>query len=1526
MRAATDIHVSPGGTGAKPGTAGAPVATLAQAQSLARTASAKGEAVKVTVHGGVYYLPETLVFDARDSGTAKASVLYQAVPGEKVVISGGRKLNLKWDVYKDHIYKASVPEGLRTEELFINGERQVLARYPNFDPKAKYFDGFAPDAASRERAARWADPVGGYLHAMHPALWGDFTWRITGKNAQGDVTLEGGWQNNRGGSVHKEIRFVENIFEELDAPGEWYLDSKTHTIYCWPPASVDLARATVEVTCLPHLVEFRGTERKPVRCVTLRGFTFRNAARTMMDTREPLLRTDWAICRGGAIYFEGTEDCALEDAFLDQLGGNAVFVNNYNRRVTVRGCEIARAGASGICFVGDPAAARNALSHYNQSNNAASIDHTPGPANNNYPAQCRVEDCLIYLTGRVEKQTAGVEIDLAQDITVRHCSIYDMPRAGINIGDGCWGGHLIEYCDIFDTVKETGDHGSFNSWGRDRYWNLNGTPPMPLPELALLDVVKPITLRKNRWRCDHGWDVDLDDGSSNYEICDNLFLHGGLKLREGFHRRVWNNIAVNNTLHPHVWYDDSRDEVTRNIWMGSYRPAGGMPKGKWGKEVDRNLFTTSEADRTRFAGNGCDTNSLVGDPMFMEPAKGDYRVREASPALRLGFMNFPMDQFGVVSPTLKAKARTPEIPVLERRAATPEKPAAPGMVWLGATVKDLEGEEYSAFGVAKGERGVALLDVPVGSAAAAAGLRKGDLLQALNGKRISGPEDMFAVLGRVGDTPVVADIVRDQRPQKVDLGSAPRRIREIPAGSTGIEVTPIPLILWYEKPAQRWVEALPVGNGRIGGMVFGGVAKERIQFNEDSFWTGNDGRPGVKSEFGAYQAFGDLFLSIDEKQPAGEPPSGTPATPSDYRRTLDLSTGIATTSFTVDRVPFLRETFASRADEVLVTCWSSTKTGSISGKVELKGTHGETTTAEGTTLSFGGKLPNGERYAASARVIVRGGKANAADSVIRIIGADEVLILAAAGTDYSFDSSRGNKTGADPMPKVLAQLGAAAGKSYAKLKGAHLRSFQPLMGRILLNLGKSTEAQTSLPINLRKVKAVETFDPELEVLLFQYGRYLLLGSSRPGSLPANLQGLWNDSNNPAWSCDYHANINVQMNYWPSETANMPEAHEALFAWMKSLLPIWREHTAEEKEFQLPSGGPRGWAVRTMLNPWGGEAFKWDKTANAWLCQHLWEHYAFGGDKIYLEETAYPVMKETVEFWEDHLKVLPDGRLVVPHGWSPEHGPDEDGVSYNQQIVWDLFSNYIEAADALGTDKAYRDRIAGMREKLVAPKIGKWGQLQEWMVDKDDQNDHHRHTSHLFGVYPGRQISMTKTPELAKAAKISLDARGTAGNSDVREWSFAWRSALYARLRDGEQSHLMIRNLLSDRNTCPNLFGLHPPLQLDGNFGITAGMVEMLLQSQEGEINLLPALPTSWNVGQVSGLRGRGNCLIDLSWRGGQLESAKIRTPKGGRYIVRYGEKTAGVNVPAGSEVTLDGALSPISRPTMSPTNHPDSQL
>ncbi|HZI33922.1 MAG TPA: right-handed parallel beta-helix repeat-containing protein, partial [Candidatus Binatia bacterium] len=354
---AQPYFVSPSGDDVNPGTRQKPFASLQRAQEAAR--QKRGD---VFLRGGTYYLPETLVFTAQDSGTKDAPVVFQNYQNEKPVISGGVRLDhLDWRPYTNGIFQAQVPADLQTEEIFVNGERQILARYPNFDPWAKYFDGFTSGADIQRRAARWKDPAGGYLHAMHPALWGDFTWRITGKDADGNLTKEGGWQNNRGGGINEGIQFVENIFEELDAPHEWFLNRKTHTLYFYPPAGLDLKHAVVEATRLRTLVEFRGDDAHPVKWITLRGLTFRQAARTVMDNREPLLRSDWTIYRGGAVFFNGAEDCALEGSLIDQVGGNAVFVNNYNRRVTIRDCHIDKVGANGICFVGDPKAVRSPL-------------------------------------------------------------------------------------------------------------------------------------------------------------------------------------------------------------------------------------------------------------------------------------------------------------------------------------------------------------------------------------------------------------------------------------------------------------------------------------------------------------------------------------------------------------------------------------------------------------------------------------------------------------------------------------------------------------------------------------------------------------------------------------------------------------------------------------------------------------------------------------------------------------------------------------------------------------------------------------------------------------------------------------------------------------------------------------------------------------------------------------------------------------------------------------------------------------
>lgn len=760
--AATRFTVSPSGSDTNPGSEKKPFATLRQAQDAVRAHRKRGKTpITVVIREGTYYLDKALVLTDADSGSASAPVTYK---GEgKVVISGGVKLTLAWEAHKDGILMAKTPQGLSFDQLFVNGQRRHMARYPNFDANASPYNGAAGDAFAPSRAATWANPAGGYIHAMHKAHWGGYHYRITGKKENNEVTYEGGWQNNRQMGMHAKHRFVENIFEELDAPGEWFHDEATQTLYYLPDTDVDVKTALFEVVRLRHLVELQGTQEKPVTHVTLEGLTFRHTARTFMDTKEPLLRSDWTIYRGGTVLINGAEDCAIADCEFDQVGGNAVFVNMYNRRITVRGCHIHGSGASGVCFVGDPDAVRNPLFEYNQTLAFNEIDRTPGPKSENYPADCLVEDSLIHNVSVVEKQATGVQISMSQGITVRHCSVYDVGRAGINISEGTFGGHVIEFCDVFDTVRETGDHGSFNSWGRDRFWHLRDAPGELLPELALLDAGKTI-IRNSRWRCDHGWDVDLDDGSSNYEIYNNLFLNGGLKLREGFHRKVYNNIAINNTLHAHVWYPNSMDVVTRNIWMGAYKPVWMNTEHPWGKEIDYNVHLT-EASRLKFAEHGCDANSVSGDPLFVDPASGDFRVQDDSPALTIGFKNFPMDQFGVQKAALKAVARTPIIPELKGIKSSAKQDDA-ASIWQGATVLALTGEAYSAFGISKDDGGVHLIKVPDGTPAAGFGLKTGDLIQSFNGKAIQTLEDLMnAAVGKQLDI----TIVRGQNHQDIHV-------------------------------------------------------------------------------------------------------------------------------------------------------------------------------------------------------------------------------------------------------------------------------------------------------------------------------------------------------------------------------------------------------------------------------------------------------------------------------------------------------------------------------------------------------------------------------------------------------------------------------------------------------------------------------------------------------------------------------------------------------------------------------------
>ena len=776
-----DLYVSPLGKDSNRGTQKRPLATLAAAQKKARAKAGK-EAVTVHVADGVYFLPETLKFLPADSGSAEFPVTWRAKNEGGAILSGGILLKTEWQPFRDGIFSTRVPEGLEIDQVFVADKRQHMARYPDFDPTATTaaWQGFSADAFSTQRAANWKNPEGGFIHAMHKSRWGGYHYRITGKKSDGSVAYEGGWQNNRGSTMHKDFRMVENVFEELDTAGEWFHDAETNTLYYMPAEGVDLANDEVVVVRLEHLIELTGTEKEPVSNVSFDGFVFRHAARTFMKTKEPLLRSDWTIYRGGCVKLTGCESVTISNCEFDQPGGNAVFVNNYNRKVIVRGCHIHDAGASGVCFVGDPDAVRNPLFGYGKTNKLDEIDLTPGPKTNNYPADCEVADCLINGIGRVERQPAGVQISMASRITVRDCSIYDCARAGINVSEGTWGGHLIDGCDVFDTVLETHDHGSFNSWGRDRYWRRDhmktSDPAVKAnPELPFLDAREKTVIRNSRWRCDHGWDIDLDDGSSNYEIYNNVLLHGGLKFREGFRRKAWNNVIINNGLYPHVWFNNSDSVFERNIVMDQHRNTR-CAKG-WPDKLNNNAYVSAELLELNRSFGG-DVGSVGGDPKFVDPANGNFQVQQDSPALKIGFTNFPMDKFGVKKPSLRSQAKTPVIPKLKAPkipvvAQKSEKPFEYQEFWWGATIHSLTDEEFSAFGVSKEDAGVQFLKVPDGIAIHSAGIRKDDVIQEFGGFKVTSAKDLFTAWKSVGNEAFEVTLVRDQRQMRIEVEGAP---------------------------------------------------------------------------------------------------------------------------------------------------------------------------------------------------------------------------------------------------------------------------------------------------------------------------------------------------------------------------------------------------------------------------------------------------------------------------------------------------------------------------------------------------------------------------------------------------------------------------------------------------------------------------------------------------------------------------------------------------------------------------------
>jgi hypothetical protein len=513
-----------------------------------------------------------------------------------------------------------------------------------------------------------------------------------------------------------------------------------------------------------------------VNNIELKGFVFRHAARTFMENKEPLLRSDWTVYRGGAVVFNGAVGCKISDCEFDQVGGNAIFINNYNRNLSVAGCYIHHVGANGIAFVGDPSAVRSPLFRYakQEFNN---IDRIPGPKTDNYPSNCRVENCLITMTGRDEKQTSPVHISMSHKITVSHCSIYDVPRAGININEGTFGGHVIEHNDVFNTVLETGDHGSFNSWGRDRYWTPDINESVPEVnkdrQFPFLDMLDPNIISNNRMRCDHGWDIDLDDGSSWYRIYNNLLLNGGLKMREGFDRIATNNIIVNNGLHPHVWYPNSGDVFSHNIVFRSYSPAlmnKGIPAdGKWGKSLDSNFYVAGVSAMKKFIANGCDSNSIAGDAGFINPSIGDYGLNDSSKARSMGFIPFAMDDFGVQKPSLKAIAKTPVFPKVNMLPDTDKLiNGRKYAIWGDTKLWTPRGEEFSAFGIDFSSTGIALDGVVENSSVYLMGFRNGDLVQSVNNLAIKTIDDFKRYLSNNKDTKEHHfDVIRNQKQTKL---------------------------------------------------------------------------------------------------------------------------------------------------------------------------------------------------------------------------------------------------------------------------------------------------------------------------------------------------------------------------------------------------------------------------------------------------------------------------------------------------------------------------------------------------------------------------------------------------------------------------------------------------------------------------------------------------------------------------------------------------------------------------------------
>tara|TARA_R110000787_G_scaffold276027_2_gene384840 strand:+ start:675 stop:3014 length:2340 start_codon:yes stop_codon:yes gene_type:complete len=743
---------------------------------------------------------------------------------------------------------------------------------------------------------------------------------------------------------------------------------------------------------------------------------------------------------------------------------------------------------------------------------------------------------------------------------------------------------------------------------------------------------------------------------------------------------------------------------------------------------------------------------------------------------------------------------------------------------------------------------------------------------------------------------------------------------------------PSPLMLWYEQPASVWTEALPVGNGRMGAMVFGGIRQERLQLNESTLWAGqpydpvnpaaraalskvrvlifegkiaeaealaNDAILATPSTQMPYQAFCDLMLDFP----------GLGQT-SNYRRSLDLDSAMATTRFTADGIDHQRQVIASAGDQVIAMRLTASGEGQLNVDIGLASPHKIVAVAADGSASLlmtgrngdAAGIKGGLQFAARLSASAEGGRIEpGAGGRLQVRGANAVTLMIAMATSYRrFDDVSG-----DPVAATQATLDRVRGRSFARVAADATDAHRRLFRRVSIDLGRSAAAD--LPTDKRIAASPTQDDPALAALYFQYGRYLLISSSRPGGQPANLQGLWNESLSPPWGSKYTINVNTEMNYWPAETTHLGEC-------VTPLVDMVRDLAVTGARTAATMYGARGWVAHHNTDLWrasapiDGAQFGLWPTGGAWLCTHLWDHYDYGRDRAFLT-SIYPLMVGATRFFLDTLQPEPKtGYLVTNPSMSPENPHGHGGTlcagpTMDMAILRDLFGQTIAAAQILDSDAALVAELEAARARLAPYQIGRQGQLQEWRQDwdADAPEQDHRHVSHLYGLYPSHQISVENTPDLAAAARRTLEIRGDRATG----WATAWRITLWARLRDGDHAHRILGYLLSPDHSYPNMFDAHPPFQIDGNFGGTAGIIEMLLHSHGDIIDLLPALPSAWPKGRVTGLRARGRCGVDLTWRNGRLTRVTLHPDMDGQRTIRLGGRRARVSLKAGRALVLE---------------------